>query len=238
VKDLCIDLGCGGKKKPGTIGVDMADAPGVDHVVDFEKEPLPFPDQSVRYIHLSHCMEHIRQPEALFREITRVAQDGARLDMWGPYAWENSAFIFDHRNFFNEDHFYHPCVWFPDFWRDIFGARWLLHGFTYVVPEPILRELRGQGITMAFAIRYFKGVVKEFCAHVEVSRDAKPVEPAVRRMLALDRNGPRHEIRWEPGARWNQFRPVRRVLRGLGTRPVQDALDGMPPDLPRSGASS
>ncbi len=236
MNNLCIDLGCGSRKKPGMIGVDMAEAPGVDVVVNFEREPLPFPDRSVKYVHLSHCMEHISKPEAVFREISRVCQDGARIDVWGPYTWENSAFIFDHRNFFNEDHFYHPCVWFPDFWWSILQSRWLLHGFTYVVAEDVLRDIEAQGLSAYFAIRYLKGVVKEFCAHIEVRLQQDTPSPALHRHLAVSREAARYRIPWqvpEPSSR----NPVERVLKrlGLGAVEADAVLDGAPPCDPAAG---
>jgi SAM-dependent methyltransferase len=228
MNDLRIDLGCGSKKKVGTIGVDMQAAPGVDHVVNFEKDPLPFPDQSVAYVHLSHCLEHIVDPVRLFAEITRVCQDGARVDIWGPYAWENSAFIFDHKNFFNEDHFYHPCIWFPDFWGHILKARWLLHGFTYVMTYDTLRDLAAQGHSAYYAIRYLKGVVKEFCAHVEVRRGNAPTPPPLRRYIAAARGEPRYCIEWLADRTERRPVPADRLLRKLGGRPVppKDNLDG------------
>ncbi len=228
MNNLRIDLGCGSKKKTGTIGVDMQAAPGVDHVVNFEKDPLPFPDQSVAYVHLSHCLEHIVDPVKLLAEITRVCQDGARLDIWGPYAWENSAFIFDHKNYFNEDHFYHPCVWFPEFWGPILKARWLLHGFTYVMSYDTLRDLADQGHSAYYAIRYLKGVVKEFCAHIEVRREGSPTPPPIRRFIAAGRAEPRYRIAWE--AKRRRLRPASpdRLLRKLGGVPVPSAesVDG------------
>lgn len=229
MNNLCIDLGCGSKKKPGMIGVDMAAAPGVDFVVNFERDPLPFPDRSVKYVHLSHCMEHIANPETVFKEIGRVCQDGACIDLWGPYTWENSAFIFDHRNFFNEDHFYHPCVWFPDFWWNILQSRWLLHGFTYVVPEDVLRDIESQGLSAYFAIRYLKGVVKEFCAHIEVRLQPDIPAPDMCRHLAFNRDAQRYLIPWHSPSHAS-LKPMPLLMRSLGVKPLDAAawLDGEP----------
>jgi predicted SAM-dependent methyltransferase len=54
--NLRIDLGCGSCKKPGTLGVDIQSIPGVDHAVDLDKNPLPFEDNSVAYVHSSHFL--------------------------------------------------------------------------------------------------------------------------------------------------------------------------------------
>jgi SAM-dependent methyltransferase len=194
MNDLRIDLGCGSAKKDGTIGLDILPGPGVDHVVDLVNAPLPFADQSVSYVHSSHFLEHVKDPTRLFAEITRVAADGATLEFWTPYAWENSAFIIDHKMFFNEDHYLHICVWFVDFWENILKARWLLREFTYVIEPAVAVDLRRRRIPMGQALRYYKGVVKEWGVRMEVRRDKPPAEARPRRTIALDRNGERWEL--------------------------------------------
>lgn len=194
MKDLRIDLGCGNAKKDGTIGLDIQAAPGVDQVVDLVNAPLPFPDRSVSYVHSSHFLEHVKDPTRIFAEITRVAADGATLEFWTPYAWENSAFIIDHKMFFNEDHYLHICVWFVDFWEDILKARWLLKEITYVIHPDVAVDLHRRRIPIDHALRYFKGVVKEWGVRMEVRRDKPAPETRPLRTLALERNGERWNL--------------------------------------------
>jgi SAM-dependent methyltransferase len=191
---LRIDLGCGGAKKDGTIGLDIEAGPGVDHVLDLASAPLPFADRSVSYVHSSHFLEHVKDPTRIFAEISRVAADGATLEFWTPYAWENSAFIIDHKMFFNEDHYLHMCVWFVDFWENILHARWLLREFTYVIHPDVAVDLHRRRIPIDQALRYFKGVVREWGVHLEVRRDAPAPETRPRRTLALERNGERWDL--------------------------------------------
>lgn len=40
---IIIDIGCGARKQPGTVGIDCRAFPGVDVVCDFERG-LPFKD--------------------------------------------------------------------------------------------------------------------------------------------------------------------------------------------------
>ncbi|MBK9063605.1 MAG: methyltransferase domain-containing protein [Acidobacteria bacterium] len=194
MKDLRIDLGCGSAKKDGTIGLDIQAAPGVDQVVDLVNAPLPFPDRSVAYVHSSHFLEHVKDPTRIFAEITRVAADGATLEFWTPYAWENSAFIIDHKMFFNEDHYLHICVWFVDFWEEILKARWLLKEITYVIHPDVAVDLHRRRIPIDHALRYFKGVVKEWGVRMEVRRDKPAPETRPLRTLALERNGERWHL--------------------------------------------
>ncbi len=192
--DLRIDLGCGNAKKEGTIGLDIVAGPGVDHVVDLVNAPLPFPDRSVSYVYSSHFLEHVQNPAPIFAEISRVAADGATLEFWTPYAWENSAFVIDHKSFLNEDHYLHMCVWYVDFWESVLKVRWLLQEITYVLLPSVAVDLHQRRIPIEHALRYYKGVVREWGVRLEVRRDKPAPETRPRRALALDRNGKRWEL--------------------------------------------
>lgn len=199
---LRIDLGCGSAKKEGTLGVDIHPSPGVDHPVDMERQPLPFADESVVYVHSSHFLEHIRDPTTILAEISRVCADDARIEIWTPYAWANPAFIIDHKFFYTEDIYIHMCVWFVDFWRNILGARWILNEFHYVVDPRILCYLRAKEISLDFALRHLQNIVTEFCAYITVSR-SKPdaASPPIRRTFSTGRLAPRYEVKADQFAR-------------------------------------
>lgn len=191
---LKIDLGCGSRKKEGTLGIDAWPLPDVDYVLNLEKDPLPFDDASVDYVYSSHCLEHLIQIPKLFAEVSRVCIDGAQLELWTPYAWENSAFIFDHRTFLNEDHYMHFCVWEIGYWQEYFKKRWILKEFTYIIDEKIIVELYKNKINLDFALRYYKGIVREFCAHIEVRSDYQGETVLPQRTFAFDRNSEKYPI--------------------------------------------
>jgi SAM-dependent methyltransferase len=74
---LKIELG--GGLRPcgdGFVNVDKLRAPGVDHVCDFERDDLPFADDSAVAVYSSHCFEHFDYLRAL-HEIVRVCRLGA-----------------------------------------------------------------------------------------------------------------------------------------------------------------
>jgi SAM-dependent methyltransferase len=193
---LRIDLGCGTSKKDGTIGIDILPAPGVDHIVDIEKQPLPFENESVAYVHSSHFLEHIVDPTRIFAEISRVCADNARVELWTPYAWSNPAFIIDHKFFFTEDVYLHMCVWFTDFWREILGARWLLQEFHYVVDPRTLCYLESKDVSLDFALRHLQNIVTEFCVYITVSRsNTGAAPPPIRRSFSIARQAPRFEVK-------------------------------------------
>lgn len=80
-----LDLGCGSNKKPGFIGVDIAEFPGVDCVADL-RQGLPYEADSVAEIHSSHFFEHLEWPErvALFNDIYRVLVVGGTAQIITP----------------------------------------------------------------------------------------------------------------------------------------------------------
>ena len=45
-----VDIGCGRNKKKGFIGIDKYKAKGVNHIIDIEKEELPFKDNTIDYL--------------------------------------------------------------------------------------------------------------------------------------------------------------------------------------------
>ena len=190
---LRLDLGCGGNKKPGTIGLDYCYVPGVvDHVLNIQTDILPFPDRTVEYVHSSNTLEHLTDPIHLFQEVSRVCIDGAKLEFWTPYVWHNSAFIYGQTNYYQEDNYMHLCVWFADLWSVSLGARWYLKEIVYVVQPQILVELYKQKIQLEFAIRYYKGVVQEFAAIIEVRHEDKQQTIYPQYSFATSRLGQRY----------------------------------------------
>ncbi len=81
---IVIDLGCGLRKKPGAIGLDIAKIPGVDVIADVTR-PLPLRDNSVDEIHASHIVEHVDDLMAFMGEIWRVCKPGALVYLRFPH---------------------------------------------------------------------------------------------------------------------------------------------------------
>ena len=181
--NLKLDLGCGSCKKEGTIGIDIQSQPGVDYVVNFDLEPLPLPNKSAEYIYSSHCLEHLANPVKLLQEVSRVCIDCASVEFWTPYAWENSAFIYDHKTFFNEDHYLHMCVWYVDFWKNILNSRWILKDIVYIIDSSVLIDLYSNKINLDFALKYYKGIVKEFGVFIQVCHQYQSKDLGNRNLL-------------------------------------------------------
>jgi len=166
-----IDLGCGPKKKEGCFGIDSVPNPGVDCVLNLTKDRLPFEDGTIDYIFSSHCLEHLNGISHLFKEISRVAKDGAILDIWLPYLWSVDAFIPCHIAYWGEGFYEHISLRHADFWRRSFNKSWLWRELTYSVYPETLQDMEARGVDIPFAIKYFKGVAYEFNAVFELRDD-------------------------------------------------------------------
>jgi hypothetical protein len=174
---LRLDIGCGSLKREGFLGVDILDV--ADYQCDIANQDLPFPDDSASHIFSSHCLEHIHPTQLghVFREFTRVAKDGALLELWHPFSMHRDAFIFDHKSFLNEEHYYHIAYRFPDHWEPILGARWTLDEIRYSVEPRILVDLIQRGVDLDFAVNYLHSVVREIGAFVRVHKTPLVGEP-------------------------------------------------------------
>lgn len=183
---LRLDIGCGSLKREGFVGVDILDV--ADYQCDIASERLPFPDSSASHVFSSHCLEHIppAQLAHVFREFTRVAQDGALLELWHPFAMHRDAFIFDHKNFLNEEHYYHMAYRHPDHWESILGARWTLQEIRYNVDPRILVDLVQRGVELDFAVNYLHSVVHELGAFLRVHKSPLTGEPPIFRRSLCD----------------------------------------------------
>jgi predicted SAM-dependent methyltransferase len=80
-----INLGCGEKKLPDEIGVDIFESPCVDIVADLNVYPLPFDDNSVDIVRSSHCFEHLDNLVALMEDIHRLLKPGGILELKVPH---------------------------------------------------------------------------------------------------------------------------------------------------------
>lgn len=86
---LKLNLGCGFDKIPGYENVDQAPECNPDRVVDLERFPWPWKDNSVDEVLLTHTLEHLGQdPEVylkIWKELWRISAPGARIHIAVPH---------------------------------------------------------------------------------------------------------------------------------------------------------
>ncbi len=120
-----LNLGSGRNTLPGWVNVDRASLPGVDVVANLDAcrhTPLPFADDSVSEMLLSHALEHLADTLALMAELHRIAKPGALLTIRVPYggsddAWEDPT---HDRAYFPGSFGYFSQ---PYYWRADYGYR-------------------------------------------------------------------------------------------------------------------
>jgi len=81
---LILDLGCGRRKSPGAVGLDLNPAPGVDVVADVQAG-LPFAEGSFTEVRLRHLVEHVPDLVRLMSEVHRVCRPGALARILTPH---------------------------------------------------------------------------------------------------------------------------------------------------------
>ncbi len=102
-----LDVGCGRNKDPEFTGLDINDWPGVDIVWDLEKFPWPIDDNAFDYIKIIHVVEHINDQIGFFRELHRIAADGAIIHLETPHFSSSNSWA-------DPTHVRHMSLFFPD----------------------------------------------------------------------------------------------------------------------------
>jgi predicted SAM-dependent methyltransferase len=89
-----LNLGCGHDKRDGWVNVDKYAAATPDQVVDLERFPWPWADDSVDGVLMRHVLEHLgRDTDVylnIFKELWRVCRADARLEIVVPHPRHDS----------------------------------------------------------------------------------------------------------------------------------------------------
>lgn len=80
-----LDVGCGQKKWPGAVGMDISADTAADVVHDLNEFPYPFADDSFDQILMQDVIEHVREPIRVMDELHRIARPGGRIQLRTPH---------------------------------------------------------------------------------------------------------------------------------------------------------
>jgi SAM-dependent methyltransferase len=80
-----LDVGCGSKKYPGAIGIDISADTDADVVHDLDVVPYPLEADAFDQILLQDVIEHLREPYMVMRELHRIGRPGARVHLRTPH---------------------------------------------------------------------------------------------------------------------------------------------------------
>jgi len=101
-----LDLGCGNKKQPGAVGIDMNPLTDADIIHDLNSVPYPFEDSVFDEIIADNIIEHLDNVILVMEELSRISKVGATIKVVVPYFRSKWAYIDPtHRHFFTVDSF-------------------------------------------------------------------------------------------------------------------------------------
>jgi SAM-dependent methyltransferase len=117
LRGAVLELGCGPKKqRPGSIGIDIADCPGVDIVADARELLDSLPDGLVSEIYTAHMLEHLDSTD-IISSCARVLAVGGTLSIIVP-------------------HFSNPYFYSDPTHKQTFG----LYTFSYLAEDSLFRR--------------------------------------------------------------------------------------------------
>jgi SAM-dependent methyltransferase len=103
---IILDLGCGRKKRPGSIGVDHTDKLSADVLHDLNVFPYPFESDAADEVYMDNVLEHLDEPMRVMEEVYRIVRPGGTVKVIVPYFRSKWAFIDPtHRHYFTVDSF-------------------------------------------------------------------------------------------------------------------------------------
>jgi hypothetical protein len=93
---LKVELGGGTNPRGhGFVNVDLCAT--ADVRCDLERDPLPFPDDSVAEVYSSHTLEHLAHHHHVLHEVARVCHVGASVELRVPHWLSDMALCAGHR---------------------------------------------------------------------------------------------------------------------------------------------
>jgi SAM-dependent methyltransferase len=97
-----LDVGCGSKKHPGAVGLDISADTDADIVHDLDVFPYPVDDDSFDHVLMQDVIEHVAEPMRVAAELHRILRPGGRLQLRTPHF--SSALAYGdptHRHFYS-----------------------------------------------------------------------------------------------------------------------------------------
>jgi SAM-dependent methyltransferase len=87
-----LDVGCGIRKYPGSIGIDVNPASAADVICDLDRFPYPFADRTFDGLRAIHVIEHLTDVIRTMEEFHRLVKPGGRVRIETPHYTDFSSF--------------------------------------------------------------------------------------------------------------------------------------------------
>lgn len=161
---IILDIGCGSKKKPGSIGLDYSYSKGVDHVLNLENDTFPFADESVDCIYSSHCFEHLTKMDNVWSEISRVIKTNGTIEIWTPYPHGDDQWLIGHVAGWSLSRWDHLSSSERSFYSKNFlnGGYWKWNEARFVIKSEVIKQLDEMNIPHDFAVRHMNNICAEW----------------------------------------------------------------------------
>ncbi|HYO83030.1 MAG TPA: methyltransferase domain-containing protein, partial [Bryobacteraceae bacterium] len=89
---MVLDVGCGVRKYPGSVGLDRIPGTAADVLADVDHFPWPFRDGAFTEIRATHVIEHVADVLRTMEEFHRLLGPGGRVLIVTPHYTDFSSF--------------------------------------------------------------------------------------------------------------------------------------------------
>lgn len=80
-----LDVGCGRRKRPGSVGIDRIAGTDADILQDLDDLPYPFEEDAFDAVIARHVIEHLEAPLAVMEELHRITRPGGTVFIVTPH---------------------------------------------------------------------------------------------------------------------------------------------------------
>jgi SAM-dependent methyltransferase len=87
-----LDVGCGIRKYPGALGIDLNPASAADVICELDHFPYPFADRTFDRLRAIHVIEHLTDIIRTMEEFHRLVKPGGRVRIETPHYTDFSSF--------------------------------------------------------------------------------------------------------------------------------------------------
>jgi SAM-dependent methyltransferase len=87
-----LDVGCGIRKYPGSVGIDINSSSAADVICNLDRFPYPFADRAFDRVRVIHVIEHLTDVIRAMEEFHRLLRPGGRVRIETPHYTDFSSF--------------------------------------------------------------------------------------------------------------------------------------------------